>query len=230
MKWIISSNCTNQFSKIRTNRTRCGECVTVKNEYFWFAQRSNVCLLRTTVKDELNPFEWQTNCFYSHTTVLSFRQFVLDVVVCVCVCVPHDGRVSVLKPRNGVHVKRIFTLCGTAHAKPYTHSLHAALRMDGMAHFPPWGKLLYVRSSLFRCFDLQALSLDSRLIFVFVVSCDGERIRVENVGSSQATFSTFSHSRRLDGMAPSILHTLTHRSLETIRSSFIAIFAPQKLH
>lgn len=26
---------------------------------------STVGLLRTTVKDELNPFEWQTNCFYS---------------------------------------------------------------------------------------------------------------------------------------------------------------------
>lgn len=42
-----------------------------------FSLFSAVCLLRTTVKNELNPFEWQTNCFYS-TAVLPFSQFVLD--------------------------------------------------------------------------------------------------------------------------------------------------------
>lgn len=45
---------------------------------------STVCLLGTTVKYELNPFEWQTNCLYS-TAVLPFSQFVLDVRMCACV-------------------------------------------------------------------------------------------------------------------------------------------------
>lgn len=117
-----------------------------------FAQRSNVCLLRTTVKDELNPFEWQTNCFW---LARRFCHFASELCACLCamcvctvyVCAVPTTDVRVCWSQETECTWNVFTLCGAPHAKPYTFATRCS-PYGRNGTFSTMRKIV-IRSSLF---------------------------------------------------------------------------------